>query len=257
MLLHPLKGALGFGLLSVLFVSIYKPLFFNTSEKFGYYPVLAMYVLGSVLALIPFLFLLRKNLREYNLGNALLFMVLVLSFGGVVGYFLGFALEAHPNSRWHWATFFDSMGNTYLGGSLPVLILWWYGHFKSPKEAGTPTKNQSIRIRSELKKEFLDIDPENLIYLEAEGNYVKLFFDSGQEVTHKLLRSSMNKMEVQLQSFPFMYRSHRSYMVNLRKMEAKSGNSMGYRLRLTNIDSQIPVSRNKTTEFDAVLEKLG
>jgi DNA-binding LytR/AlgR family response regulator len=51
-------------------------------------------------------------------------------------------------------------------------------------------------------------------------------------------------------------RVHRAFLVNLRKIESKKGNTLGYRLKLGGSDIEIPVSRNNTKNFDYKMKQF-
>ncbi|HDR51577.1 MAG TPA: LytTR family transcriptional regulator, partial [Mariniphaga anaerophila] len=55
---------------------------------------------------------------------------------------------------------------------------------------------------------------------------------------------------------PFFVRTHRAFIINLKKIKSKKGNSLGYRLRLQGTDSEIPVSRNNTRNFSQLLKQF-
>jgi len=90
-----------------------------------------------------------------------------------------------------------------------------------------------IFVKSNLKKRKIFLN--NLKYVEALGDYVKLIMDNSDAV---VVLATMKSFEAQLPSDRFL-RVHKSYIVNLRKVER-------YNSKNIEIDSdQIPVSRHK------------
>ena len=90
-----------------------------------------------------------------------------------------------------------------------------------------------IFVKSNLKKRKIFLN--NLKYVEALGDYVKLIMDNSDAV---VVLATMKSFEAQLPSDRFL-RVHKSYIVNLKKVER-------YNSRNIEIDSeQIPVSRHK------------
>jgi DNA-binding LytR/AlgR family response regulator len=69
---------------------------------------------------------------------------------------------------------------------------------------------------------------------------------SGDKVQKKVIRNSITDVEQQLAHIPYLARTHRAFIVNLKKIKSKKGNSLGYRLRLQGTEAEIPVSRNNT-----------
>jgi DNA-binding LytR/AlgR family response regulator len=58
-----------------------------------------------------------------------------------------------------------------------------------------------------------------------------------------------------LQGKQNIYRCHKSYLVNLAKVNHVSGNAQGYKLHLKDVEDQIPVSRKLNEEIKEIPEK--
>ncbi len=84
-----------------------------------------------------------------------------------------------------------------------------------------------------------EVDLNMLQYAESLQNYVKLHLDSGKPIT---LRATLKSIESQLKPFHFI-RTHRSYIVNKEKIAGVSGNAQGLKLKLKEVDMEVPVSR--------------
>ncbi|MEJ2614597.1 MAG: LytTR family DNA-binding domain-containing protein [Ignavibacteriaceae bacterium] len=94
----------------------------------------------------------------------------------------------------------------------------------------------------------VNIDVENIFYFEAFGNYINIvYFDNG--VKRITVRNTITNIEHKVSESKVIYRTHRSYLVNLEKIEKITGDSQGLKLHLKSIDKVIPVSRNKIKEF--------
>jgi len=116
--------------------------------------------------------------------------------------------------------------------------------------------NQALakRIRSEHEdielitltgntKESIKILPENLLYIEASGNYADVYYRENNETQHKLLRATIKQIEEQVSHHPILIRCHRAYIVNTNHILCVSGNTQGYKLTLQHVPKEIPVSR--------------
>jgi DNA-binding LytR/AlgR family response regulator len=110
-----------------------------------------------------------------------------------------------------------------------------------------------IRIKSQLKKEELTFYPCQFIYAESDGNYIIFHLDIENQIKKKIIRNSISNIEHQLSAIPFFFRTHRAYIVNLKRVCSQKGNTLGYRLKLSGTESEIPVSRQKTRDFDITL----
>ncbi len=107
-----------------------------------------------------------------------------------------------------------------------------------------------------MKKEDLNFYSEQFIYAASDGNYVDFFIEGTNGIIKKTIRNSISNVEEQLFRFPQFFRTHRAFIVNLKRLEKKQGNSLGYDLNLSGIDEKIPVARNKIKAFNKQLKKL-
>jgi DNA-binding LytR/AlgR family response regulator len=102
----------------------------------------------------------------------------------------------------------------------------------------------------------LSFNSEEFIYAASDRNYVDFYLEGKSGIIKKTIRNSMTNVEEQLNGFPQFFRTHRAFLINLKKMEKKQGNALGYDLKLTGINEKIPVARNKIKAFDKQLKKL-
>jgi len=92
------------------------------------------------------------------------------------------------------------------------------------------------------------IEVDNLIYVEALGNYVNIVHECNgiKKIT---IRETINKIEQRTSPSEIIYRPHRSYLVNLNYIFNVAGDAQGLKIHFKDIDIAIPVSRNKIKEF--------
>ncbi|MCQ2341232.1 MAG: LytTR family transcriptional regulator [Paludibacteraceae bacterium] len=69
--------------------------------------------------------------------------------------------------------------------------------------------------RGELK---LSVKPENLYYIESADNYVQIHYENLGKMQTMMMRNSMKNIEWRFQDSKLI-RCHRSYLVNLRKVQ--------------------------------------
>ena len=267
---RPLYGALLIAGFTLVFALLYKPLGSHASRFLGYEATMAVYAFISGVSLFGWINVLvrinyfSKN-TKWTFAKELLAIIILLFALGVVIYFAAFILE-EPASRWNFPTFFDSVKNAFLIGILPFLFFTAlnYLYWISPEEKyGTLTDSGSvstgeelIQISSQLKKESLSFYPGQLIYAESDSNYVNFYLISSDKVQKKVIRNSITDVEQQLSHIPYLVRTHRAFIVNLKKIKSKKGNSLGYRLRLQGTDAEIPVSRNNTRHFSQLFRQF-
>jgi DNA-binding LytR/AlgR family response regulator len=100
----------------------------------------------------------------------------------------------------------------------------------------------------------MKLHPEQFIYLEAYGNYVKVnYYTEDGLAKQKLLRATIKQMEDALAPVPFIIRCHRAYLVNTKHITSVKGNSQGYKVSFDYPIEDIPVSRAYTKELQSSL----
>ncbi|MFY0714882.1 response regulator transcription factor [Seonamhaeicola sp. NFXS20] len=107
--------------------------------------------------------------------------------------------------------------------------------------------NESQIVKIPVSGKVLFIRIEEILYCESEGNYSRVFLQSGE----KLMVSKKLKELESILPARFFFRVHNSYIVHILKVNEYL-RSEGY-LVLTN-KRKIPISRNKREAF---LDKMG
>ena len=269
---NPLIGSLVFLGFCILFLIIYKPLQTHESRFFSYNLTVAVYCSFVMIPLYGLLTILKKikffsDPEDWTVLKELLSVVISLTGMGVAVYFAGFLLEP-PDQRWNLTTFFDSLLTAFLIFVVPLsffsIINYRYLLVSdiikqyNTSEAllrSSGVSEELIRIESQLKKEELSFYPDQFIYAESDGNYTAFHLKLEDQIKRKIIRNSISNIEQQLSVIPFLFRTHRAYIVNVRAVSSQRGNTLGYRLKLIGTDKEIPVSRQKTRDFDQIMKQ--
>lgn len=124
------------------------------------------------------------------------------------------------------------------------------------------TELPSIELTGDYQGEKIVLYPDDLYFITAANNYIKVYFtknghlpgkDKNEIVqgkpSYSIIRMTMKKAEEALEGWPGFFRCHRAYIINLDKVAHVEGNAQGYKIRLTNTEESIPVSRNLNNEF--------
>jgi hypothetical protein len=93
---------------------------------------------------------------------------------------------------------------------------------------------------------------KQILFIESEGNYVRVHYRDGEEVKSEMIRSTMKSVEEMI-SKEVLFRCHRAFIVNLDYVQKVGGNSQGYTLQLEYSNDQIPVSRSYIKPFKEVM----
>ena len=110
-------------------------------------------------------------------------------------------------------------------------------------------KSKIITFESEYGKENLEIKLSSLILIKSANNYIEVFWNENNQVKNQMIRSSMFKTEKLFKDYKFIFRSHRSFIVNIEYIIRIEGNSLGYKLFLENLDFPVPVSQKYTSKL--------
>lgn len=108
---------------------------------------------------------------------------------------------------------------------------------------------KTIILNSETANESLQIQIEQLIYIQSADNYLEVYYLEKQTVLKKLMRGTLKAVSESLVQYPELFRCHKSYLVNLNKVTRVSGNAQGYKLALSACENLIPVSRQLNSEI--------
>jgi len=94
-------------------------------------------------------------------------------------------------------------------------------------------------------------DTDTLTHLEADGAYTHFHFDDGKKV---IVSKKIKEFEEALTQQSSFFRTHRSFIVNLKKIKQYVKQEGGYVL-LEN-DLQVPLARERKDEFLQVIERM-
>lgn len=109
---------------------------------------------------------------------------------------------------------------------------------------------------AENGKDCLELNPEDLLYIESADNYSNIVYLKGDVISRQLIRGSLKRLEAQI-TVPYIVRCHRAYIVNIRQVNGVSGNAQGYKIGFKSTGvNPVPVSRNYGKEVLAHLETM-
>lgn len=269
---NPYKGALTIALFSFLFLILYRPLKTHETGGLSYAGTMAIYIVIMAVSFITVVKLLKifsffSGKHSWTFSREIIVIVLILTAIGIVIYFTAFVVEP-PAERWNFRTFFDSMLHAFLIGILPFAFftLSNLNHLFTKKNLPARDRftsgsfenagEERIIINSSLKKERLEFFPSQFLFAEADGNYIAfhLLYDEG--LKKAVIRNSISEIEKQMSEVSFFFRTHRAFIVNLKKVVDKQGNSSGYNLKLRGTTVQIPVSRQNIKAFEKMMDRI-
>jgi tetratricopeptide (TPR) repeat protein len=113
-----------------------------------------------------------------------------------------------------------------------------------------------IEIYSDRSKDVLNIPADNLLMIEAAGNYAKICYTEDNKTKTTLILATLKLIESQLENHQNFSRCHKSYIINLKKVKKVVGNSHGYKLEIPGIEDLVPVSRSYAETFIKTVDKV-
>ena len=116
-------------------------------------------------------------------------------------------------------------------------------------EENSPENNSfdEIVLKSNIVNDAVATNSKDLLFIEAEKNYVTIVVNKDGKIHKTLLRLSLVKAQEQITSDAII-RSHRSFLVNINAVSKVIGNSQGLKLVLSDELTPVPVSRSHKEE---------
>jgi uncharacterized membrane protein len=227
----------------------------------------------AVAYLFPRLFKKFYNPETWTVGKNLInafVIILLISLGNFTFYVL-----SHRQSHGSWGLFLIMLLFTVIIGVFPAIITFFILYNRTlmqnlhdaeslNKQLTERLRNQNIQTITNYKsivlkgdtKESVELCPEDILYLETSGNYVKVFYLSNNIIRHRQLRTTISQIEKELQQYAFIVRCHRAFMVNTNYIVNLKGNMHGFQLNLRLIKEEVPVSRTYTKSISDKLAHL-
>lgn len=270
---RPLRGMLLLIVSFFLFAIIYKPIHVHAAQSYSLALTILLYAVFITSPIIGILLVMKHcgcfpRAEKWQLNHELISLLIILVAIGITVYFAGFFIE-EPKMRWNLSTFFDSMLRSllvvFIPLFLPTLINIRYAltpetfqQYLISRDDEVPAEDsvQQVSIISKAKREELLFHTHELIYVESQGNYVTFYFDDNRKPNRVVIRNTISDVAAQLAPYPFLMRVHRAFIVNLKQVRSKNGNRLGYRLKVNSCSSEIPVSRNNTSQFDTRMQTM-
>lgn len=159
--------------------------------------------------------------------------------------------------------------HTLMIGIIPIIALIGFKNSESLKKQ----LSQVRKINEELKKEKvkaahdlvsfysengkfeIKLFPRDILFLKSDGNYLEIFYKKNEDNEAKhLIRNRLKHVSDLLPKETF-FQCHKSYIINLEKINRIDRNARDLTLYLYGSKHEIPVSRSKSGELLEALKK--
>jgi hypothetical protein len=254
-------------ILFVLFF-LFRPFDINmldSQEKFfliGGLIVVIFLGLSINLLLIP-AFLANAHLfRKWTVLKEIFWNIWII-FTIAAGYFIYFKLVGHFSFG------FYVLVKVLILSSIPVGILIPYNrnrllrmHLQSALELNSYLKEKTnplpkiIHLRSDYDKDDLSIDANELLFIRSANNYIEVFWQDRKGSHSQLVRCTLKYAEEAAKDYPFIFKCHRTFIVNIHQIRRLEGNSQGYMLYVGEGQHPVSVSRKYIPQFKELFYKI-
>lgn len=254
-----------------LFLLIFQPFELNTWQterkwvKIAGFGLITFLITSVNFILWPALFPRFFAERQWTVGRHIAFLLInILSIA--VGNFLYLGYLLNLPFRGEYLLWMVS--STLAVGVFPVAGTIFYGYIQRLRQyergaASLPISanashessversidavdfkpRKPITLIAENEKDTLTLSPTSLLCVESSDNYCTIYFVQDGKLQKPLLRSSLSRVESQLADHSRLVRCHRSFIVNLDRVERVTGNAQGYKLHLLHGEIEVPVAR--------------
>lgn len=259
-------------MISLFFNYMLQPFDVNPKEqKMPYFWISFIHSSSPILILLCIALICKffpKKTEDWKIKNEFIIVFFLVLFTGITQFLIRDVIY-NNSENWSWRYFKEEVFNTFIAGIFicPIVISINLNRqqLKNKQKADlisatiTDNKelqnNRSITIETEVKSEKFNFESHSFIYARAEGNYAEIFLKEEEKVNKLIKRIPIKNLEMQLSSFSFIIKTHRSVLLNLNYIEKVTGNAQGYKVQLKGCSDMVPVSRNFIQSFDSVTKK--
>ena len=125
----------------------------------------------------------------------------------------------------------------------------------APQQENEAVHPQTITLTG-TTSESVTLHVPDLLYIEAIGNYVKVYQWRDGEVHNDMLRATSKQIEEDLNAYPMIVRCHRAFLVNLQQVEQIVSRSGAMQLVIKHCQETLPVSRSNTAQVKEAINRL-
>ena len=258
-------------LLSFIFSYSFEPFNVNETEhKINSIWILLIHACTPFPIAFTYIRVLNRNCKNestWTLGKEAFHLSVILLIIGVTSFLIRDLIYTNPDN-WSFRYFWEEIQNTFLIGFLLVLIVLPLNlerliHIHQSRLRKLPVNspesalnNSFITVINLVSNERFELKMADFIFAKVESNYTEIFTASSNGINKTLIRITLKELEEQLAPVSeSVFKTHRSYLVHLNKIESISGNAQGYQLVLKNCSITIPVSRSNIANFNIAYSK--
>ena len=89
--------------------------------------------------------------------------------------------------------------------------------------------------------------------IKSAGNYIEIYFFENGEMSKHFVRSTFVYAEKLLENYNFIFRCHRTYLVNTNFIKEAEGTPQGVKIQVQDLDFLVPVSQNYILKLQDII----
>ena len=124
------------------------------------------------------------------------------------------------------------------------------------RKAAVPQQSPAEITITGTTSEKVTLSVMNLLYVEAVGNYVKIYQVRDNRVRTDTVRATLRQVEDELSVYPMVVRCHRAFIVNLQQVEQVVSRSGNVQLLIRHCHEYLPVSRSHISHIKEAIKGM-
>ena len=248
-----LKSAAISGTLVALFLLVFQPFQIRINSWLIFFALLGFGIVTFLVCILVDLIFKKWVARNFVQRPATLIMIFLYLIFIALGNILYDQVLTGASHKFNFFNILTVFFYTVLVGLVPVSyfsILYYREKQRQVQQeleeqrraAEAKARSRVVLLRGEGKKDVLKLPSEQLLYLQAQDNYVVVQYLRAGKHRKKLLRASLSKLEKELGKTSLV-RCHRSFIVNLDQVANIIGSGGNMHLQLLHAEFAVPVSK--------------
>lgn len=270
---------------TTLALAVFKPFGLDAWHWQGYMHLACIFALGVVVCMLTdavLKYLVRNPVSmddsrrdvDYFIRRNLYFQIInTLLVTLMICLYRHFVMSGRiPANHLSWSNFFETL--LIITFCSFAIGLYWRFKFRSrylaEELAETKLLNEQLKaIKSSpvssapadltltgTTNETVTLQVSALLYIEAVGNYVKVYHLRDGAVRADMLRATSKQIEEELRDYPMIVRCHRAFLVNLGQVEQIVSHSGTTQLLINHCHELLPVSRSNMSQIKTAIKGL-
>ena len=270
---------------TTLALAVFKPFGLDAWHWQGYMHLACIFALGVVVCMLTdavLKYLVRNPVSmddsrrdvDYFIRRNLYFQIInTLLVTLMICLYRHFVMSGRiPANHLSWSNFFETL--LIIAFCSFAIGLYWRFKFRSrylaEELAETKLLNEQLKAikpspvssapadltLTGTTNETVTLQVSALLYIEAVGNYVKVYHLRDGAVRADMLRATSKQIEEELRDYPMIVRCHRAFLVNLGQVEQIVSHSGTTQLLINHCHELLPVSRSNMSQIKTAIKGL-